>query len=100
MSLDASPSLSLFWLATRPDGHFYSNQCRAWSEALDQFEYELDTDPDAALGAWQIAQAMRADLFDIDCDFYLAGPVEFVRALHDELRTSGVAESQIATLVL
>jgi CDP-4-dehydro-6-deoxyglucose reductase len=100
LSLDAAPSLSLFWLATRPDGHFYSNQCRAWSEALDQFEYELETHPDAALGAWQIAQAMRADLFDIDCDFYLAGPVEFVRALHDELRNSGVAESQIATLVL
>lgn len=100
LSLDAAPSLSLFWLATRPDGHFYSNQCRAWSEALDQFEYELDTHPDAALGAWQIAQAMRADLFDIDCDFYLAGPIEFVRALHDELRTSGVAESQIASLVL
>lgn len=95
LSLDASPSLSLFWLATRADGHFYSNQCRAWSEALDQFEYELVSHPDAALGAWQIAQAMRADLFDIDCDFYLAGPADFIRTLHDELRTAGVSESQI-----
>ncbi|WP_296492685.1 2Fe-2S iron-sulfur cluster-binding protein [Rhodoferax sp.] len=100
LSLDAAPSLSLFWLATRPDGHFYSNQCRAWSEALDQFEYELVTHPDAALGAWQIAQAMRADLFDIDCDFYLAGPSEFILTLHDELRAAGVAETQIATLLL
>ncbi|HSN80109.1 MAG TPA: hypothetical protein VLR44_06990, partial [Rhodoferax sp.] len=100
LSLDAAPSLSLFWLATRPDGHFYSNQCRAWSEALDQFEYELVTHPDAALGAWQIAQAMRADLFDIDCDFYLAGPADFILTLHDELRASGVAETQIATLLL
>ncbi|MBE0472619.1 2Fe-2S iron-sulfur cluster-binding protein [Rhodoferax sp.] len=100
MSLDAAPSLTLFWLATRSDGHFYSNQCRAWSEALDQFEYELITHPDAALGAWQMAQAMRADLFDIDCDFYLAGPTEFVMTLHDELRASGVAEAQISSLVL
>ena len=100
LSLDAAPSLTLFWLATRPDGHFYSNQCRAWSDALDQFEYELVTHPDAALGAWQIAQAMRADLFDIDCDFYLAGPADFVQTLHDELRASGVAESQISSLLL
>lgn len=100
LSLDAAPSLSLFWLATQSDGHFFSNQCRAWSEALDQFEYELVTHTDAALGAWQIALAMRADLFDIDCDFYLAGPQAFVNTLHDELRSSGVAENQIYTLAM
>ncbi|MDD5479877.1 2Fe-2S iron-sulfur cluster-binding protein [Rhodoferax sp.] len=100
LSLDASPSLSLFWLATRSDGHFYSNQCRAWSEALDPFEFELVTHPDAALGAWQIAQAMRADLFDIDCDFYLCGPAIFVQTLHDELRASGVAAAQIFAQVI
>ena len=82
-------------MSTRSDGHFYSNQCRAWSEALDQFEYELVSHQDAALGAWQLAQAMRADLFDIDCDFYLAGPAEFIKTLHEELRNAGVAEAQI-----
>jgi CDP-4-dehydro-6-deoxyglucose reductase len=100
LSLDDAPSLSLFWLATRSDGHFFSNQCRAWSEALDQFEYELVTQADASLGAWQIAQAMRADLFGIDCDFYLAGPADFIRTLHEDLRSSGVAAAQIFTLVL
>ena len=95
LSLDAAPSLSLFWLATRSDGHFSSNQCRAWSEALDQFEYELVTHADTVVGAQQIAQAMRADLFDIDCDFYLAGPPEFVVTLRDELRAAGVAQAQI-----
>jgi CDP-4-dehydro-6-deoxyglucose reductase len=95
LSLDAAPSLSLFWLATQSDGHFASNHCRAWSEALDQFEFELVTHPDTAIGAQQIAQAMRADLFDIDCDFYLAGPPEFVVALRDELRSAGVAQAQI-----
>ena len=74
LSLDAAPSVSLFWLATRPDGHFLANQCRAWSEALDAFEYTLSTDSDEVAGALQIAAAMRADLFDIDCAFYIAGP--------------------------
>jgi CDP-4-dehydro-6-deoxyglucose reductase len=100
LSLDSAPSLSLFWLATRPDGHFFSNLCRAWSQALDQFEYELVSDADPVQGAQQIALAMRADLFDIDCDFYLAGPPDFVRTLHDELRGVGVPEAQIFATLL
>jgi ferredoxin-NADP reductase len=100
LSLDASPSLSLFWLATRSDGHFFSNQCRAWSEALDQFEYELVNHTDTVVGAQQIALAMRADLFDIDCDFYLAGPAAFVNTLREELRAAGVAQAQIFTEIL
>jgi CDP-4-dehydro-6-deoxyglucose reductase len=100
LSLDAAPSLSLFWLATQSDGHFANNQCRAWSEALDQFEYDLVTHTDTVVGAQQIAQSMRADLFDIDCDFYLAGPPEFVTALRDELRSAGVAQAQIFTEIV
>ncbi|MBK7614117.1 MAG: 2Fe-2S iron-sulfur cluster binding domain-containing protein [Vitreoscilla sp.] len=95
LSLDASPSLSLFWLATRQDGHFLANQCRAWSEALDLFEYALFNDPDANAGAHQVVSAIRADLFDIDCDFYLAGPEGFVNTVRNELVTAGVAAGQI-----
>ncbi len=100
LALDDAPSLSLFWLATRGDGHFLENQCRAWSAALDPFEYELVTDPDPAEGARRIAQAMRVDLFDIDCHFYLAGPQEFVATLAGKLRDAGVAPGQIASEVL
>jgi hypothetical protein len=57
LSLDAAPSMALYWLATRPDGHFMANLCRSWSEALDPFEYtpaERTCDP--ATGAAQIAE--------------------------------------------
>jgi CDP-4-dehydro-6-deoxyglucose reductase, E3 len=97
LSLDASPSLSLYWLATRSDGHFQANQCRAWSEALDAFEYAAFTESDPAAGARQVAAAIRADQFDIDCDFYLAGPWEFVEALGVALRGAGVPSAQIAS---
>jgi len=100
LALDSALPLSLFWLATRSDGHFLANQCRAWSEALDQFEYELVSDADVAAGARQIAQSMRADLFDFDCDFYLAGPPDFVSTLRDELRAAGVVTARIFTQVL
>jgi CDP-4-dehydro-6-deoxyglucose reductase, E3 len=100
LSLDASPSISLFWLATRPDGHFMANQCRAWSEALDPFEYTLSTHTDAAMGASQMSAAIRADLFDIDCAFYIAGPVAFVETLRAELSAAGVPRSQVHTEVI
>ena len=95
LSLDAAPSITLFWLATRPDGHFLANQCRAWSEALDGFEYTLLQHADPAAGACQVAAAIRADLFDIDCDFYLAGPAPFVESVRGELRAAGVPAGQV-----
>ncbi|MGD9831859.1 MAG: 2Fe-2S iron-sulfur cluster-binding protein [Piscinibacter sp.] len=100
LARDEAPSLSLFWLATRPDGHFMANQCRAWSAALDSFEHQLAYHSDVAAGACQMAQAMRADLFDIACDFYLAGPPVFVQTLYDELRAGGVPAGQIHTEVV
>ena len=94
LALDAAQSISLFWLATRPDGHFMANQCRAWSEALDAFEVTLSRHDDAREGAREMARAMRADLFDIDCDFYLAGPEPFVAALDAQLAAAGVPAVQ------
>ena len=97
LSVDSAPSISLYWLATRPDGHFLANQCRAWSEALDTFEYSLSTHADAASGAGQMAAAMRADLFDIDCVFYIAGPAPFLQTLCAELAAAGVPAAQVFT---
>ena len=100
LSLDAWPSVSLFWLATRPDGHFLANQCRAWSEALDPFEYTLSSNADAGAGAVEVAKAMRADLFDIDCAFYIAGAEVFVTTLRAELASAGVSAAQIHAEVI
>ena len=95
MSLDSAPSISLFWLSTRPDGHFMANQCRAWSEALDAFEYSALTDTHAGEGASQMAAAIRADSFEIDCAFYIAGPADFVATLVRELSAAGVPEDRL-----
>ena len=86
-------------LATRRDGHFLANQCRAWSEALDGFDYALSSHTDAAQGAAQMAAAIRADLFDIDCSFYIAGPPAFVQTLGHELQAAGVAAARLHTEV-
>ena len=100
LALEAAPSLSLFWLATREGGHFEANQCRAWSEALDGFEATLLTHGDPADGARLMDEAMRADTFAIDCDFYLAGPGAFVTALDRLLEAAGVPAAQRFAVIL
>jgi CDP-4-dehydro-6-deoxyglucose reductase len=99
MSLDAAPSMALYWLATRADGHYMANLCRSWSEALDGFETTLSSHTDACEGAAQMAAAVRADLFDVDCDFYVAGPAVFVDTLLAALRHAGVPDRQVKALV-
>jgi CDP-4-dehydro-6-deoxyglucose reductase len=100
MATDAAESISLYWLATRADGHFLANQCRAWTDALDNFDHALFTDTDVSAGARAVVQGMCADLFVGDCDFYLAGPERFVDAAAAALRSAAVPEAQIrGTLV-
>jgi CDP-4-dehydro-6-deoxyglucose reductase len=95
LSLDGSPSIALFWLTTRPDGAFLANQTRAWSDSFDHFETTLSQSDDPVRGAREMAVAMRTDLFDIDCAFYIAGPGAFVDALHTELLAAGVPAAQL-----
>lgn len=100
MSLDAAPSINLYWLATRPDGHFMGKLVRSWTEALDAFDATLLDDADPAQGARAVAAAMRAELFDLDGDCYLAGPPAFVATLAETLVRLGVPGRQICSLAL
>lgn len=100
LALEAAPAMALLWLATRPDGHVLANQCRAWSEALDAFEYTPITDRDVQSGANQVVESLRADLFAIDCDCYVAGPELFVRVVDSALAAMGVPAAQRRCQVL
>jgi CDP-4-dehydro-6-deoxyglucose reductase len=95
LSLDAAPSFTLFWLATRPDGHFMANQCRAWSEALDQFEYELVTHADR----WSVRSRSRRPCVPTCLNWTAIstwpGRPSLSVTVRDELRSAGVAQAQI-----
>lgn len=95
MAIDAAEAISLYWLATRSDGHFLDKLCRAWSEALDQFDVSLFTAIDLTLGADEMVEAMQADLFLALCDIYVAGPPEFASRILQGLRAAGVPRGQI-----
>ena len=100
VAIDAAEGLSLYWLATRPDGHFLPNLCRAWDEALDQFDYSLHTDTEAAAGAAQVVGAIQMDRFIMQCDVYLAGPQPFVATAAAALRAAGLPQQQVFATVV
>jgi CDP-4-dehydro-6-deoxyglucose reductase, E3 len=100
VAIDRAEGLSLYWLATRPDGHFLIKQCRAWDEALDQFDYSLHTDTDLVAGAAQVVSAIQIDRFIMQCDVYLAGPQGFVTSAASALRAAGLPQRQIFATVI
>ena len=94
MAVDAAESIALGWLATRPDGHYLANQCRAWAEAFDQFRYVPVRDADPAAGAAVLVAQMEAARPLAACDVYVCGPEGFVGAAATALAAAGVPAAQ------
>jgi CDP-4-dehydro-6-deoxyglucose reductase, E3 len=94
MAVDAAESMSIDWLATRSDGHYLANQCRAWAEAFDHFRYAALVDADAARGARTLVAAMATELALPTRDVYVTGPAPFVDAAVAALDGAGVPSAQ------
>jgi CDP-4-dehydro-6-deoxyglucose reductase len=99
MALDAAESLHLVWIAGGAGGHYLDNQCRAWSDALDDFRYdaiaaEQDAPPEAGVQA--ALQRLRQGRAQLDaCDVYVAGPQPWVDAAEFQLLEHGVPRGQL-----
>jgi CDP-4-dehydro-6-deoxyglucose reductase len=100
MAVDATESLSLDWVATRADGQYLANQCRAWAAAFDQFRYVAHSDADAAMGASQAITALASAQPVAQSDVYVAGPSAFVAAAAEALHAVGVPPPQVRSLVV
>ena len=100
MAVEAAPALSLDWLATRADGHYLANQCRAWAAAFDSFRYAPHSAGDAADGARALVAALAAELPVAQHDVYVTGPAPFVDAALPALAAAGVPTAQLRALVV
>ncbi|OIR03860.1 CDP-6-deoxy-L-threo-D-glycero-4-hexulose-3-dehydrase reductase [mine drainage metagenome] len=102
LAVDAAESLALYWLATRADGHYRDNQCRAWADALDHFRYAPLRARDAGDGGRDTARAIAAGCAGALArhDVYLSGPQAFVAAAAAELEAAGLAASQLHARVI
>jgi len=96
MALDAAEALHLYWIAAGERGHYLDNQCRAWSDALDDFRYT----PLTAKGTLAEDEAALAQLWQDhprlgDCDVYVAGPEKWVNAAEFHLLEHGLPRAQL-----
>ena len=98
MALEASERLHLYWLATRPAGHYLDNLCRSWAGALDNFSYvPVAAEQD---GAAELVRRIVADHAELNAlDIYLAGPEAFVAAASMELLERGFPREQLAAAI-
>jgi len=97
---DLPGALRLVWAATRPDGHYLENQCRAWADALETFSYATLTADTPAAAAAAATERALADEDIRTRDVYVAGPGEFVEAVGRLLAAAGLPHAQLRTEVL
>jgi len=101
IAADQFESISLYWLATRPDGHYLANQCRAWAASLDQFRFALATASDPGAGGRELADRILAERTDLaQCAVYAAGATPFVDAIARQLVAGGLKPEQVFGLGL
>ena len=100
MAVEATESISLDWLALRPDGHYLANQCRAWAAAFDDFRYAAHTATEPAEGARLLVAALAAALPLPARDVYVAGPAGFVAAAVPALCAAGVPAERVFALAV
>lgn len=101
LALDITDSLHLYWLAPATHGHYLSNQCRAWADALDNFFFTpIELPPNAV----QEVGAFKAELMRVvhdhpmlrDCDVYVAGAPALLEAARALLIEKGLPENQLS----
>ena len=99
MALEVSERLHLYWLATRPGGHYLANLCRSWADALDNFSYAPVTTEQG--GAPELVRRVAADHADLAAfDIYLAGDAAFAEAGAGALRERGFPEAQLSVAIV
>ena len=101
MALDTIDAMHLYWLATFQTGHYQSNLCRSWADALDNFNYtelaaaSLDVD-----SIQQALQPLEKDYPDLsEYDVYIAGAEGFVSCVRNWLALKGVPAVQLISVI-
>ncbi len=98
ISSDDAEAIHLVWAASNADGHYMANRCRAWADALDDFQYSpvvLAPQADAETLATALDSAIGS-LSDMErFEAYAAGPAFFVDAATALLTQRGVPSERL-----
>ena len=100
MALDVAESMHLYWLTTEGHGHYLSNLCRSWSDALDNFHFtpiELSSTvaDDAGRFSAELLRVARDHPVLRDRDVYVAGSPALLEGARAILLANGLPEEQL-----
>lgn len=95
VAADVPVALQLIWAATRDNGHYLENQCRAWAEALDTFSFVTLRASDLPAAGAAAAQRLQAEAGFACREVYVAGPADFVTAACTALTAAGLPAAQL-----
>ena len=93
MALDVAEKIYLFWFADSDEPHYLNNLCRAWNDALDNFEYVPLGKSASDLPGNAIMSKLQAENLS-DFDFYVCGDEQLSSGIEHILESSTVPQSQ------
>lgn len=100
MTLDTAEYIHLFWIVTDNNTHYLQNQCRAWTDALDNFRYTplkiKDSSSEELLND-RLEQITQVYHRLSEHDIYVDGSKPFIEKATRFLENNGVSETQIIT---
>lgn len=99
---DPDREIHLYWLSGMARGHYLSNQCRAWCDALDRFHYHsLDLEPYGSETFDSVIQGVCSQHGPLaEWDIYLALPAAERERAARLLGAAGLPDTQIKAISL
>ena len=94
MAREAAETMHLYWIAGK-EGHYLNNLCRAWADALDDFQYTPVAETSKSAAALKQVVKDHPDLSGFDV--YVAGPETFLKVAKKILREGNLPENQLVT---
>lgn len=89
MALEIPASMDLFWSVDKEEDLYLHNLCRAWDDALENFDYH----PVINSKATEKLLAQRSQLKNFDV--YIAGPEVTVKQAGEKLLAAGLPKEQL-----
>lgn len=99
MSLESAETIHLYWITCREREHYMQNLCRAWADALDNFQYtplEAHGEADEESRLARELKRVVADHPDLaEFDVYAAGSMALMGAAQKVLVPAGLPAEQL-----
>ena len=95
-ALDTAAAFHLYWLAADENAFYQNNLCRAWSDALDNFQYTLLVATPDELSLKRVLSRVVAEHPDLSgLEVYIAGPELFITVVKNILQQHQLPEIQL-----